>query len=158
MLQPQVCNLGFDKGQIIDRWEFLFSEKHPKNLKFLTREGWVGGNLDLPIAHLWLQQLMPWMEWHHPEKCNWIEDVIPKMPYDSISSSSVRSAQSLKVDSRPPWSSNIKETKGLLHSDIIMRTDCLLQFFTIVNSQVYFWELYVSPDYHKSCCKYQMSR
>ena len=25
--------------------------------------------------------------------CNWIEDVIPKMPYDSISSSSVRSAQ-----------------------------------------------------------------
>ena len=58
--------------------------------------------------------------------CNWIEDVIPKMPYDSISSSSVRSAQSLKVDSRPPWSSNIKANKGLLHSDIIMRTDCLL--------------------------------
>ena len=30
------------------------------------------------------------------EKCNWIEDVIPKMPYDSISSSSVRSAQRLR--------------------------------------------------------------
>ena len=47
------------------------------------------------------------MEWHHPEKCNWIEDVIPKMPYDSISSSSVRSAQ--ESQSRPPWSSNIKQ-------------------------------------------------